>query len=145
VVNVQYKGNPAAMMALLAGEAKAAFILVPVGMPHIAAGKAKAYAISGKKRFAGAPSIPTMTELGMPELESELWLALLAPAKTPAAIVAKVNRDVGAVIQSADFRQAMLSQGAEPLYSTPEELAAYVRSETERWRRVIELAGVRID
>jgi tripartite-type tricarboxylate transporter receptor subunit TctC len=145
VVNVHYKGSPAAMMGLLGGETKAAFILVPVGMPHIAAGKVKAYAISGRTRFAGAPAIPTVAELGMPELESELWLALMAPAKTPPSIVAKVNHDVVEIIRTPEFRQAMLKQGAEPMHSTPEELAHYMRTETARWRKVIEAAGVRID
>jgi len=145
VVNVHYKGTPAAMTGLLGGEVQAGFMLVPVVLPHINAGKVKAYAITGKKRFAGAPGIPTMTELGMAELESELWLALMAPARTPELIIARVNRDVVEILKSAAMRDALLALGAEPMHSTPDELAAYMRSETARWRKVIEVAGIRLD
>lgn len=145
VVNVQYKGTPAAMTGLLGGEAQAGFMLVPVALPHIKAGRVKAYATSGRNRFAGAPSIPTMRELGMAELESELWLALMAPAQTPEAIITKVNRDAVEVLKSPAMRESLLATGAEPLHSTPEELAAFMRSETAKWKKVIETAGVRLE
>jgi tripartite-type tricarboxylate transporter receptor subunit TctC len=145
VVNVQYKGTPAAMTALLAGETKAGFMLVPVALPHIKAGRVKAYATTGRNRFPGAPSIPTMAELGMGELESELWLALMAPARTPDATIAKVNRDVVELIKSPAMREALLVLGAEPMHSSPQELAAYMRSETAKWKKVIESAGVRLE
>ena len=145
VVNVHYKGTPAAMTGLLGGEAKAGFMLVPVALPHIKAGKVKAYGITGRNRFGGAPEIPTMAELGMKDLESELWLALMAPARTPAPIVAKINAQVVEIMKNPAMREALLNQGAEPMHSTPEELAAYMRSETVRWKKVIETAGVKID
>ena len=145
VVNVQYKGTPAAMTALLAGETQAGFMLIPVVLPHIKAGRIKAYATTGKNRFAGAPAIPTMAELGMGELESEFWLALMAPARTPDAIIAKVNRDAVELLKSREMREALLVLGAEPMHSSPQELAAFMRSETAKWKKVIETAGVRLE
>ena len=145
LVTVHYKGSPAAMMGLLAGETKAAFMLIPVGLPHVRAGKVRAFATSGRQRFPGAPDIPTVAELGMPELESELWLALMAPARTPAPIIDKVNRDVVELLQTPDVRNILTAQGAEVAHSTPAELAALMRSETAKWKKVIEVAGVRID
>jgi tripartite-type tricarboxylate transporter receptor subunit TctC len=144
VINVHYKGTPAALSGLLAGETKAGFMLVPVVLPHIRAGKVKAYAISSKTRFEGAPDIPTMAEVGMSDLESELWLALMAPAGTPVAIIAKVNRDVIEALKQPSMRQLLLTQGASPMHSSPEELGAYMRSETARWRKVIDRAGIRV-
>jgi tripartite-type tricarboxylate transporter receptor subunit TctC len=86
-----------------------------------------------------------MAELGMGELESELWLALMAPARTPDATIAKVNRDVVELIKSPAMREALLVLGAEPMHSSPQELAAYMRSETAKWKKVIESAGVRLE
>ncbi len=144
IVNVHYKGTPAALVGLLAGDAKAGFMLVPVVLPHIRAGKVKAYAISSKTRFPGAPDIPTMAEVGMGELESELWLAVMAPAGTPRFIIDKVNRDVVEALKEPSMRELLLAQGASPMHSSPAELEAYMRSETARWRDVIERAGIRL-
>jgi tripartite-type tricarboxylate transporter receptor subunit TctC len=144
-INVHYKGTPAALLGLLAGDAKAGFMLVPVVLPHIRAGKVKAYAISSKTRFAGAPEIPTMAEVGMSALESELWLAAMAPAGTPQPIIDKLNRDVVEALKQPSMRELLLAQGASPMHSSPAELAAYMRSETARWRNVIDRAGIRLD
>jgi tripartite-type tricarboxylate transporter receptor subunit TctC len=103
-----------------------------------------AYAISSKTRFAGAPNIPTMAEVGMSDLESELSLAVMAPAGTPVAIIAKVNRDVIEALKQPSMREFLLAQGASPMHSSPEELGAYMRSETARWRKVIDRAGIRV-
>ena len=145
LVNVHYKGSPAAMMGLLAGETKAAFMLVPVGLPHVRAGRVRAYATSGRQRFPGALDIPTVAELGMPELESDLWLALMAPAHTPAPIIDKVNREVVEILKTPAMRDTLIAQGAGVAYSTPAELTSLMRSETAKWKKVIEIAGVRID
>lgn len=145
VLPVQYKGSPAAMTGLLAGEAKAAFVLVPVGLPHERAGKVKALAITSKQRFAGAPEIPTVRELGMPELESELWLALMAPAGTPPAIVVSIHREVVQVLADPSVRDLLIAQGATVAHSEPGELAELIRTETARWKQVITTANIKPD
>jgi tripartite-type tricarboxylate transporter receptor subunit TctC len=145
LTSVHYKGSPASMMALLAGEVSAAFMLVPVVLPHLKAGKVKAYAITSEKRFSGAPDVPSVLELGMAELESQYWLALLAPAHTPQAIIQKVHRGAVEILNSPATREMLLAQGAEPAPGTPAELAAFIRSETAKWKQVIEVAQMRLD
>jgi len=145
LVSVQYKGSPAAMMGLLGGETKAAFMLVPVGLPHVRAGKVKVFATTGKARFPGAPDIPCVAEVGMKDLESELWLALMAPARTPKPIIAKVHRDVVEILSDPAIKATLNAQGADIAHSTPAELSAFMLSETAKWKKVIALAGVKPD
>ena len=145
LTSVHYKGSPASMMALLAGEVSAAFMLVPVVLPHLKAGKVKSYAITSEKRFSGAADVPSVVELGMPELESQYWLALLAPARTPEAIIQKVHRDAVEILNSPATREMLLAQGAEAAPGTPAELAGFIRSETAKWKQVIEVAQMRLD
>ena len=145
LTSVHYKGSPASMMALLAGEVRAAFMLVPVVLPHLKAGKVKAYAITSETRFSGAPDVPSVVELGIPELESQYWLALLAPARTPEAIIRKVHRDAVEILSSPVTREMLFAQGAEPAPGTPDELAAFIKSETAKWKKVIEVAQMRLD
>jgi tripartite-type tricarboxylate transporter receptor subunit TctC len=145
VVSVHYKGSPALMMGLLAGEVRAAFMLVPTVMPHLKSGKVKAYAITSEKRFSGTPDIPTVVELGMPDLESQYWLAMLAPARTSHAIIQKVHRDVVEILNSAATREMLFLQGAEAAPGTPSDLARFIKSETAKWKNVIEFSGMRLD
>ncbi len=145
IMSVHYKGAPASMMGLLGGDTKAAFMLVSVGLPQVRAGRVKVFAITSRTRFAGAPDVPTVRELGMPALEAELWLALMGPAGMQPATVATIRRQVLAVLADASFRATLESQGASVAQSTPEELTDLIRSETARWKRVIEVANIKAE
>jgi len=145
IENVHYNGSPPAVTGLLAGETKGGFMLVPVILPHVKAGKVKAYAITSGKRFAGAPDIPSVTELGMPQLESDYWIAMVAPAGTPAAVVDKLNRDIVEVMKTPAMREFLLAQGATPAYGSPAELAGFMARETARWKKVIDAADIKMD
>jgi tripartite-type tricarboxylate transporter receptor subunit TctC len=140
---VHYKGGGAAMVAMLGGEVKVGFNLVTQALPHVKTGRVKAYVITAKKRFPGAADIPTVVEAGFPDLEADYWTGLFAPARTPPSIVAKINRDVVAILQSAAMRALLLEQGAEPVPGTPQEFANFIRSETVKWGRVIKTAGIK--
>jgi tripartite-type tricarboxylate transporter receptor subunit TctC len=140
---VHYKGGGAAMVAMLGGEVKAGFNVVTIALPHVKAGKVKAYVITTKKRFAGAPDIPTVVEAGLPDLEADYWIGLFAPTRTPPAIIAKINRDVVAILQSTAMRSSLLDQGAEPVPGTPGEFAAFIKSEILKWGKVIKTAGIK--
>ncbi len=128
---------------MLGGEVKVGFNLLLIALPHVKAGKVKAYVITTKKRFPGAPDIPTVVEAGLPELEADYWIGLFAPARTPPSIIAKINRDTVAILQSPAMRSSLLDQGAEPVPGTPEEFAAFIRSETAKWGKVIKTAGIK--
>lgn len=146
MVPIQYKGGGAAMIAILSGEVKAGFGLMPVALPHVKAGKVKAYAITSKQRSSEAPDIPTMAEAGLPGFGSEYyWIGMFAPARTPAALVGKLNRDIVEILQTPAMQTALLAQGAEPAPGTPEEFAAFIKSETVKMKKVIEVAGIRAD
>lgn len=143
VLNVHYKGAPAAMTGLLGREVKAAFMLIPVGLPHVRSGRVRALAITAKERFPGVPDVPTAAEAGVPAIEGELWLALMAPAHLPQKTLAVIRRDVSEVLADPAFRDTLLAQGATVAQSTPEELAALIRDETARWKKVIQTAGIK--
>ena len=142
---VHYKGSGAAMLALVSGEAQVAAIVMPNALPQVKAGKAKAYAITSKKRFAGAPDIPTAAEAGLPGLEATAWFGFCAPARTPPELISRLNREIVEVLRAPAVRDWLLAQGAEPIPSTPEEFGSYLKSEIVKWKNVIAASGARID
>jgi len=143
LVNVHYKGGGPATLAVVSGEVKAGSGLVANVLPHIKAGKLKGYVVTSKQRFRGAPDIPSATEAGIPEFESEFWIGVLVPARTPAHVVSRLSREMSAILQSPGMQAVLLAQGAEAAVSTPAEFAAFIRSETLRWGRVVRTAGIK--
>jgi tripartite-type tricarboxylate transporter receptor subunit TctC len=144
-VAVHYKGGGASGLAILSGEVKVGFGTVPNILPLVKTGKLKAYVVSGRKRFPGAPDIPTAAESGLPGLELEFWIGMLAPARTPSALVARLNRDIGEILQTPALQTTLLAQGAEAAPGTPAEFAAFIKSESAKMKRLIELTGMRVD
>ena len=106
------------------------------------AGRLKALAVLSPKRFAAAPDIPSMTEAGFPGIESSVWFGLFAPAGTPRLVIDKVNRDVVAAMSTAEVREGLLAQGAEPVPNSPAEFDAFLKAEIAKWGRVIRTAGI---
>ncbi len=145
MVSVNYKGGGAATLAMVSGEVNAGFGSVPNVLPHVSAGKLRAYVITSGNRFAGAPNIPTAAEAGLPGLESQQWLGILAPARTPQALIGKLNRDMLEFLHTSEMRIAFHAHGAEPAPGTPAEFAAFIRSETVKLKKVIEIAGIRAE
>jgi tripartite-type tricarboxylate transporter receptor subunit TctC len=129
MVPVHYKGTGAAMIAILGAEVKAGFSMPPIAFPHLQAGKVKAYVVTGAKRMPGAPDVPTVAEAGFPGLESEYWIGMLAPARTPSGLVGRLNREFVEVL--------------EPRPGTPEQFAAFIKSETLKWGKVMKTAGIK--
>lgn len=142
---IHYKGGGASSLAILTGEVPVGFALVPSVLPQVRAGRLKAFAVSGRKRFPGAPDIPTAAEAGFPGFELEFWIGMLAPAGTPPAIVARLNRDIGEILQSPEMQATLLAQGAEAAHGTPDEFAAFMRSESARMKHLIELTGMQVN
>jgi tripartite-type tricarboxylate transporter receptor subunit TctC len=144
-VTIHYKGGGASTLAILSGEVKVGFGNVPNVLPHVKAGKVKAYAVSGRQRFPGAPDVPTAAEAGFPGFELEFWIGMLAPARTPPALVTKLNRDIGEILRTPAMRTTLLAQGAEAAPGTPDEFAAYISSESAKMKKLIEVTGMRAD
>lgn len=142
LVHVPYKGAGFTLTALLSGEVQAAFLSTATTSGQIKAGKLKAIALLNDKRFAGAPDIPTALEQGFKGLESYVWFGLYAPGKTPRSIIDKINREVGSILKLQESRDTMLAQGAEVVYTTPEEFDKFQRSEITKWSKVIRDAKI---
>jgi tripartite-type tricarboxylate transporter receptor subunit TctC len=145
ITAVNYKGTPAAMLAVVSGEVKIGFGMVPVVLPHVNAGKLRAYAITSNKRFSGLPDVPTSAEAGLPGFESDYWIGMLAPARTPGQIIGKLNTDIVSILKTPELQTSLLAQGAELVAGTPQEFAAFITSETARLKKVVDLAGIRME
>jgi tripartite-type tricarboxylate transporter receptor subunit TctC len=145
IVPVHYKGGGASAVAILSGEVKTGFGAVPAILPHVKAGKLKVYLVTGRKRFPGAPNIPTATESGLPGFELEFWIGMLAPARTQPALIARLNRDIGEILRTPAMETTLLAEGAEAAPGTPDEFAAFIKSESAKMKRLIELTGMRAD
>ncbi len=145
ITAVNYKGTPAAMLAVVSGEVKVGFGMVPVALQHVNAGRLRAYAITSNKRFSGLPDVPTSAEAGLPGFESDYWIGMLAPARTPGQIIGKLNTDIVSILKTPELQTSLLAQGAELVAGTPQEFAAFITSETARLKKVVDLAGIRME
>jgi tripartite-type tricarboxylate transporter receptor subunit TctC len=142
LVHIPYKGAGFALTALVAGETQAAFLSTTTIAVQAKAGKVRPLAVLREKRFSAAPDIPSSVEAGFPGLDSDVWFGLFAPAKTPRAIVMKINKEVVAALQTPEAKAALLAQGAEAVPGTPEEFDAHVKREISKWGKVIKAAGI---
>ena len=145
LTHVPYKVIGQATTDLLSGQVSLWFPSIPGALPHIRAGKMIALAVSGGKRSPALAEVPTVGESGLPGFEASTWYPLLAPAGTPQAIVAKLNAQVVAILNSAEVQERLVAQGVEPIGSTPAQLAGHLRSELAKWAKVVKLAGVSVD
>ncbi len=140
LVHVPYKASPLALNDTLGGQVQATFSVVPMVIPPMKAGKIRGLGISSSKRSALAPDVPTIAET-VPGYEFIGWYSLLAPAKTPPEIVAKLNAEVVRSLKGPEFQEKFTAMGAEAIGSTSAELAAYIRNESEKMRKAIKATG----
>jgi tripartite-type tricarboxylate transporter receptor subunit TctC len=145
LVHVPYRGAGVAVTGVLGAETQAAFLATVSITPHVSAGRLRALAVLSEKRFQASPGIPSAPEAGLPGVNASVWAALFAPAKTPAAIVGRINREVVDILRSPEIREILARQGAEPTPSTPEVLAAFLEQEISKWGKVIKTAGLKAD
>jgi len=139
---VTYPGDAPALVALLGGHVPFAFASTVVSLPHLQAGKLKAIAVATAQRVPNLPEVPTIAESGLPGYEGLLFYALVAPAKTPPAIVNKLNAAVRQIKETAAVKQLLLTLGAIPIDMTPAELGAFLRRELAKWSEVIKTRGI---
>jgi tripartite-type tricarboxylate transporter receptor subunit TctC len=144
LVHVPYKGGGPAAADVIAGQVPLLFLTAPAGLPYTKSGKLRGLAVTTKKRTAAAPDIPTVAEeLNLPDYEVDSWCAMFAPAKTPPAIVARMQKEAARVVQLPEIRQKLIDQSADPVGSSPEELDRVVKSELKTWAAVIRDAGIK--
>lgn len=142
--HIPYKGVAQGVTDVVAGQVDMTFDLATVA-PHIRAGKLRPIAVANGKRSAAFPGVPTIAEAGVPGYEASAWYGLFAPAGTPPAVISKLNAEMVSALADPALRQRLDALGAEPSGSSPEELARFVRSEYDKWGRVVQEAGIRLD
>jgi tripartite-type tricarboxylate transporter receptor subunit TctC len=145
MVHIPYRGFPPALTDLLAGNIQAMFAIVPAVLPQVKAGKLKALAVTGLKRSALAADIPSVAELGYPQLESLAWIGLLATAGTPPEVVQKLSAESMKAMHAADAREALGKQGFDVVGSTPAEFSRWIKAEAGKWSKVIKASGATAD
>jgi tripartite-type tricarboxylate transporter receptor subunit TctC len=143
MVNVPYKGGSPAMTAMLAGECQVNFATISTALPHIRSGKLRALAVTAGKRAAAAPEFPTIAEAGVPGYEHASWVGLLAPAKTPQAVLSRLNAEAVKAAHSPEVKTVLLRDGLEPTGTTPAEFAAIIKTEVAKWIKVANAAGIK--
>ncbi len=144
MMHIPYKGSGLALIDLLSGQVQLTFANVLSSRAHVQAGRLRALAVSSAKRSAVLPELPTVSESGVPGYDTASWYGYLAPAGTPQPIVQRLNAEIINSIKSPDMSERLATDGAEPVGSTPEEFGQYLASEITRWRRVVKVAGVRL-
>jgi tripartite-type tricarboxylate transporter receptor subunit TctC len=145
LVHVPYKGTPPMITDLLAGQIQLSFTSILSALPHIQQGRLRALGVTSSKRAVALPDVPTISEAGLKGYEMVVWQGLLAPANTPGAIVARINREVVKILDMPDTRARLAAQGLEPVGGTPEQFATYIASEVAKWSKVIRHAGITAD
>jgi tripartite-type tricarboxylate transporter receptor subunit TctC len=137
VLHVPYRGAAPAVTDVVGGQVHAMFADLPVLMPQIKGGTLRPIGVGSKRRASVLPDVPTLDEQGIKDVYADNWYALFAPAKTPAPVIAKLNAAVNAVLKDPETAKKLIEAGADPAAGTPEELAVFLKSELERWGKVV--------
>ncbi|PZQ02817.1 MAG: ABC transporter substrate-binding protein [Variovorax paradoxus] len=145
ILHVAYKGSAPALQDLMAGQVNSMFVDLPPSLSMIKAGKVRVLAIATPERLALLPDVPTMAEAGVPGFEAYAWQVLVGPAKLPAPVVERMNKDLGAALADPATRAKLEEIGIQPMPMTPAQLASFVASEQKLWSGVIKAANIRLD
>jgi tripartite-type tricarboxylate transporter receptor subunit TctC len=145
MTHVPYKGSAQALADLLGGQLQLMFSSVPTALPHMRSGRLRAIAVTRLARSATLPELPTMDESGLRGFDISLWQGIVAPAGTPRTIVVRLNQQIVANLKTARVRDQLIAQGLEPVGNTPEQFGAYIRTEAEKWAKVVKASGARPD
>lgn len=145
LVHVPYRGTGAAIADLLGGQIQLGFLDLPSVAGQLKGGRIKLLAVGNNKRALSEPDLPTVAESGVAGYETSGWFGVVAPARTPAAIIARLNTEIVNVLNMPSVREYLLKQGIEPRSSTPDQFAAFIKSEIPKWAEVIRFAGVKVN
>ena len=145
IVQVPYKGTAGQLTALIAGEVQMSFVTMPSALPHINAGRLRVLAIGSPRRSPTLPDVPTVAESGLPGFDIGAWNGILAPARTPPAIIARLNAEIVKMTNDPVTKEHASSQGAELVSDTPQEFAVYIKAQIARFAQVVKATGMRAD
>jgi tripartite-type tricarboxylate transporter receptor subunit TctC len=145
IVHIPYRGFPPAVTDMLAGNIDTMFAIIPAVLPQVRAGKMKALAVTALKRNELAPEVPSVGELGFPQLESLAWIGLLAPAGVSSDIISRLSAETVRGMRAADVRELLGKQGFDVVANSPQEFSRWIRAESEKWSKVIRASGATAD
>jgi tripartite-type tricarboxylate transporter receptor subunit TctC len=143
LTEVPYRGSGPAAMDTLSGQVQLSITDLPAALPHIKAGKLKAFGVTSAKRLSSLPEVPTLSEAGLAGYESTGWFGLVAPAGTPQAVLQRLNAEFTAALNDEATKIQMRLSGMEPTPTTPEAFESYIKSETKKWAKVIQQANIK--
>jgi tripartite-type tricarboxylate transporter receptor subunit TctC len=145
IVHIPYRGFPPAVTDMLAGNIDTMFAIIPAVLPQVRAGRMKALAVTGLKRSQLAPDVPSVGELGYPQLESLAWIGLLAPTGTPSAVIGRLSQETLKSMRTGEVRDSLGKQGFDVVASSPDEFTSWIRAEQAKWSKVIKVSGATAD
>ena len=144
-MHVPYKGSAAATTDVVGGQLQLIFGDPPAALGHVRSGRLRALGISGPSRLRAAPDIPTISEAGLPGFAVTSYLGIVAPARTPAGIITRINADLNRIAAQPDTLTRIDAMGAQPKTGTPEEFGKFIRTELDRWGPVVKASGVKVN
>jgi tripartite-type tricarboxylate transporter receptor subunit TctC len=145
LVHVPYKGSPQALTDLLGGQTQIMFASLVSALPHVRQARLRALGVTSLKRAAALPDVPAISESGLRGYDVSVWMGIVAPAATPAPVIAQLNRQIASILQLPDVRERLAVQGLEAITNSPAEFAGYIAAEVRKWSAVIRQAGVTAD
>jgi tripartite-type tricarboxylate transporter receptor subunit TctC len=145
MVHIPYKGTGSAMPDVISGQVDMSFPNLPSGWPQVKAGNLRALGVTTAKRSGAAPSVPTIAESGLPGYDMATWYGLVAPANLPVSIRNQINKELQSILADPKFKDKLIAQGADPMPGTPEQFAQFIKSETEKWRKLIVQSNITVD
>jgi tripartite-type tricarboxylate transporter receptor subunit TctC len=145
LVHIPYRGVPPALIDLMSGQVQTMFGTILASVPHIRTGKLRAIAITGPRRSVAITEVPTFAESGMPGFDASSWNGIVVPAGTPRPVVDKLNAEIVRIMQMPAVLERLSPDGTLALNSTPEEFAAYIKSEQAKWSKVVRAANITIN
>jgi tripartite-type tricarboxylate transporter receptor subunit TctC len=145
MMHVPYKGGGPALNSVIGGQVETIFISLPLTIPFVQSGRLRAIAVCAEKRVTVLPEVPTTAEAGLPSLESSAGIGLLAPANTPRDVIARLHTETVKALTQTDTRDKLVAQGQIVIATTPEQFAAVIQEETERWGKVVKAANLKLD
>lgn len=145
IVHIPYKGAVLANTDLLSGQLQLSFASTPGAMPLVKSGKLRALAVTSTKRINSAPDVPTVSESAVKDFEATVWYGLAAPAKTPRAVVERLNSEIVKIVNSPAIREKLITSYYEPTSGSPEQFQAFIQAEIEKWGKAVKISGATVN
>jgi tripartite-type tricarboxylate transporter receptor subunit TctC len=142
MTHIPYKGSAPGLVALIGGETMVGFTDMVITLPHIKSGRLRALAVTGSQHSALVPELPTIAASGLPGYSVTAWFGLLAPAATPPDIIARISAEIVKGFKTAQMKERFLALGADPVGNTPEQFAAFLKTEMTKWAKLVKSAGI---